>query len=113
MVKVTLLTAPSLTLVPLVFEHFGHWGERATRYLQELSNRSTDDDGNKNAKEFMCYWRKRFSTALQHSNAKTTARKLSRLLSMSSSNVKNYHTQFCVHYFARGIDPIGSLEHFK
>ena len=56
--QVTLPSASSLTLVPLVFEHFGHWEERATRYLQELSTRSTDDNGNKNAKEFMCYWRK-------------------------------------------------------
>ena len=95
--QVTLPGASSLTLVPLVFEHFGHWGERATRYLQELSTRSTDDDGNKNANEFMCYWRKRFSTALQRCNARTIAGKLSHLLSMSSSNVKNYHTQFCVH----------------
>ena len=93
--QVTLSGASSLTLVPLVFEHFGHWGERATRCLRELSTRSTDDDdGNKNAKEFMCYWSKRFSTAVQRCNAKTIARKLSRLLSMSSSNVKNYRTQF-------------------
>ncbi|XP_062522026.1 uncharacterized protein LOC134196821 [Corticium candelabrum] len=84
--QVTLPGASSLTLVPLVFEHFGHWGERATRYLQELSTRSTDDDGNKNANEFMCYWRKRFSTALQRCNARTIAGKLSHLLSMSSSN---------------------------
>ena len=28
--------APSLRLVCLVMEHFGHWGEEANRYLQEL-----------------------------------------------------------------------------
>ena len=96
-----------------MFENFGHWGERATRYLQELSTRLTDDDGNKNAKKFMCYRTKQFSTVLQHSNATTIARKLSRLLSMSSSNVNNYHSQFCVHYFVRCIDPIESLEHLN
>ena len=35
----------SFSFVSLVFEHFGHWGEEATNYLQELSARSTDDGG--------------------------------------------------------------------
>ena len=87
----------SFSFIPLVFEHFGHWGEEATNYLQELSARSTDDGGNKNPNEFKCYWRKRFSATLQRCNAKTIARKLSHLTSTRVSNVDDFLTQFYVH----------------
>ena len=87
----------SFSFVPLVFEHFSRWGEEATNYLKELSARSTDDGGNKNPNEFKCYWRKRFSATLQHCNAKTIARKLSRLTSTRVSNVDDFLTQFYVH----------------
>ena len=45
--------APSLRFVPLVMEHFGRWGEEANKYLQELSQRASDDSGKNNCKEFM------------------------------------------------------------
>ena len=87
----------SFNFVHIVFEHFGRWEEEATNYLQELSARSTDDGGNKNPNEFKCYWQKRFSAPLQHCNAKTIARKLSRLTSTRVSNVDDFLTQFYVH----------------
>ena len=33
------------TVVPLVFEHFGHWGEKASEYLRVLSALWRDDNG--------------------------------------------------------------------
>ena len=37
-----------LSFVPLVFEHFGRWGEKAEGFLKELSKESTDEDGHRN-----------------------------------------------------------------
>ena len=40
------------TCVPLVFEHFGRWGEQAHQFLDQLSLQSVDEDGRENSKEF-------------------------------------------------------------
>ncbi|XP_062504332.1 uncharacterized protein LOC134181136 [Corticium candelabrum] len=87
----------SMRFVPLVMEHFGRWGEEATKYLQELSRRSCDDAGNNNCNEFMCFWRKRFSITLQRCNAKTIAKKISILTFNSCNTVDDFVTQFYIH----------------
>ena len=56
-------------LAPLVLEHFGRWGQLAEKYLQELSNRSSDECGKTNAPQFKTFWRERFSVQLQKCNA--------------------------------------------
>ena len=86
-----------MRFVPLVMEHFGRWGEEATKYLQELSRRSCDDAGNNNCNEFMCFWRKRFSITLQRCNAKTIAKKISILTFNSCNTVDDFVTQFYIH----------------
>ena len=88
-----------LSLIPLVFEHFGRWGEAAASYLQKLSERSRDDLGKKNSKEFLCFWRKRFSVSLQRCNSKTIARKLSNLTNGSDSQLytDDFNIQLYVH----------------
>ena len=42
--------------IPLVFEHFGCWGEEATKYLRHLSKKSRDDHRKPNASEFKNLW---------------------------------------------------------
>jgi hypothetical protein len=59
--------------VPLVFEHFGWWGNEAFDLLNHLSKR------HQNAIQFKSYWRKRLSAILQRCNARVILRKLSRL----------------------------------
>ena len=70
---------------PLVFEHFGHWGNTATDYLNTLSLRSRDSDGKCNKAEFRSYWRKKLSVILQRCNAKVLLKKIDRLHLQSSS----------------------------
>ena len=65
--------------IPLVFEHYGRWGEEAQKYLRSLSVLSRDEDGRNNASQFTTYWRQRFSIQLQYCNANVLARKMSRL----------------------------------
>ena len=44
-----------MSFVPLVFEHFGRWGEKAEGFLKELAKESTDEDGHPNTCEFVDY----------------------------------------------------------
>ena len=87
---------PSLRFVPLVMKRCGRWGEEANKYLQELSQRATDDSGKNNCKEFMCFWQKRFSTTLQWCNANTIAKKISILSSTNHNDIDVFVTQFYV-----------------
>ena len=59
--------------VPLVLEHFGHWGEEALRFLNQFSRK------NQNVVQFKSHWRKRLSIILQKCNARVLLKKLSRL----------------------------------
>ena len=52
------------TAVPLVFEHFGRWGEKVLKYLDDLSHISRDKSGQKNPANFKLFWR-RLSVELQ------------------------------------------------
>ena len=42
----------SPTVMPLVFEHFDHWGEKASEYLRVLSALWRDDNGRYNIAKF-------------------------------------------------------------
>ena len=64
-------------MIPLVFEHFGTWGEKANNFLKTLSKRSIADNGGKNPSEFMTYWRRRFAVML---NGRVILKKLDGLL---------------------------------
>ena len=72
------------TFVPIVFEHFGCWGEKAEEYLKKLSQLSRDEDGKPNAATFKTYWRSVFSVCLQPSNARVIDRKIKKIVSRDS-----------------------------
>ena len=67
------------TLIPLVFEHFGGWGEEASTFLNKLSNLYRDEKGRNNSSDFKTHWRRRLSVQLQHCNASVLARKMIRV----------------------------------
>ena len=57
------------TLIPLVFEHFGGWGEEASTFLNKISNLYRDEEGRNNSSDFKTRWRRRLSVQLQCCNA--------------------------------------------
>ena len=73
------------TFVPIVFEHFGCWGEKAEDYLKKLLQLSRDEDGKTNASTFKTYWRSVFSVCLQQLNATVIARKINKIVSRDSN----------------------------
>ena len=66
----------SATVEPLVFEHFGRWGEKASEYLRVLSTLWRDDNGRSNIAEFKTHWRRRFSIKLQQCDSSVISRKM-------------------------------------
>ena len=42
------LTGGAPKFVPLVFEHFGNWGNEADKFLNDLSKKSVDAEGRLN-----------------------------------------------------------------
>ena len=68
------------TVIPLVFEHYGRWGDEAQQFLKTLSLMSYDEDGHQNASNFTTYLRQRLSVQLQQCNAGVIFRKTSCLL---------------------------------
>ena len=44
-------------LIPLVFEHFGRWGQSGELFLDELAKKSRTIGGAKNGAEFQTDWR--------------------------------------------------------
>ena len=57
-------------VVPLVFEHFGLWGEEAYDYLKELAKSSRDSEGRKNVADFLMRWRRQLAINIQRCNAR-------------------------------------------
>ena len=90
-------SAISSPLVPLVFEHFGHWGNEGQKFLHQLSLRSRDDDGKANSTDFKAYWRRLMSVTLQRCNSSVISRKLDRILCKQDSNGEIYRNQINVH----------------
>ena len=85
-------------VIPLVFEHFGNWGVKASSYLDDLSKRASDLLGQSNPGQFKTYWRRRFSVLLQKCNAKVILKKLSSLSSCTKSvSVDLHELQFAIH----------------
>ena len=62
------------THIPLVFEHFGVWGEETSTFLNKLSKLYRDEEGRKNPSDFKKNWRRRLSVQLQRCNALVLAR---------------------------------------
>ena len=79
--------------IPVVFEHYGRWGLKAQQLLYDLSLLSFDEDGQKNGRDFMTYWRRCLSVALQRCNARVITRKLSSLAKSNSCSVDLYSLQ--------------------
>ena len=82
--KERLANGRSSSCIPIVFEHFGHWGGKASEYLNVLAGLSRDDEGRKNPAEFRDLWRKRFSVLIQTWNARVILNKTKRLSFESS-----------------------------
>ena len=57
-------------MIPLVFEHFGHWGSEGEKFLHYIAKLSRNDQGKKNEADFCRYWRRRFSVSLQKCNSR-------------------------------------------
>ena len=77
------------TFVPIVFEHFGCWGEKVEDYLKKLSQLSRDEDGKPNASTFKTCWRSVFSVCLQRSNARVIDRKIKIVSRDSNININS------------------------
>ena len=67
------------TLIPLVFEHFGGWGEEASTFLNKFSKLYRNEEGTNNSSDFKTHWRRRLSVQLQHCNTSVLARKMIRI----------------------------------
>ena len=59
------LTGGAPKFVPLVFEHFGDWGNEADKFLNDLSKKSVDAEGRSNGHAFRNRWSRHFSILLQ------------------------------------------------
>ena len=66
--QIMFLTGGAPKFVPLVFEHFGNWGNEADKFLNDLSKKSVDAEGRSNEHEFRNRWRRQFSVLLQKCN---------------------------------------------
>ena len=62
-------------LIPLVFKHFGHWGNSGENFLHQISLTSRDEDGKLNLIEFKTYWQRTLSITLQRCNSSVLAKK--------------------------------------
>ena len=69
--------------MPIVFERFGCWGEKAEDYLKKLSQLSRDEDGKPNASTSR-HTGDVFSVCLQRSNARVIDRKIKKIVSRDS-----------------------------
>ena len=72
--------------MPLVFQHFGNWGNEADKFLNDLSKKSVDAEGRSNEHAFRNRWRRHFSILLQICNSSVILKKVTRL-SCGSSRV--------------------------
>ena len=80
-------------LIPLVFEHYGRWGNAGEKFLHQISLRSRDDDGKVNSSEFKTYWRRLMSITLQRCNSMVLAKKIDRIVCRNDSVAGFYSYQ--------------------
>ena len=59
--------------MPLVFEHFGNWGNEADKFLNDLSKKSVDAEGRSNEHAFR---NRLFSILLQKCNSSVILKKV-------------------------------------
>ena len=74
-------------VIPLVFKHFGRWGEQAVRYLNKLAKSARDEEGRRNETDFKTKWQSIISVTLQRCNAKVTSDKLISIARLERRNV--------------------------
>ena len=74
-----------LNFMPLVYEHFGSWGAKASEYLQQIFKK-TNIYGTWNRSQFLFYWRARFGIILQQCNAQVILKKVKRSISSNHGN---------------------------
>ena len=67
------------TFIPMIFEHFGCWGEKADNYLNQLAKRSRDVESGLSEAQFRGQWRKKLLICLQKSNSNAILRKIRRI----------------------------------
>ena len=70
-------TTPNL--VPLVFEHFGFWGQETDNFLNSPSKKSRNSEGRSTEADFRTRWRRHFSIIIQRCNARVILKKISRV----------------------------------
>ena len=63
--------------MPLVFEHFGNWGNEADKFFNELSKKSVDAERRSNEHGFRNRWQRQFSILLRKCNS--SLKKVTRL----------------------------------
>ena len=85
-------------LIPLVFEHFGRWGNSREKFLHQISLRSRGEDGKLNLIEFKTYWRRTpsMSITLQRCNSSVLAKKVDRIVCSNDSVDDSYKHQMAV-----------------
>ncbi|XP_062507491.1 uncharacterized protein LOC134183920 [Corticium candelabrum] len=87
----------SVSLIPLVLEHYERWGKEAWKFLQKLAEQSSDEFGRPNPSEFLDFWRKRFAIQLQRCNASVIRRKASALCANDEFKLDSSSTQVFSH----------------
>ena len=84
-------------VVPLVFEHFGLWGEEAYDYLKELAKGSRDSKGRKNVADFLTRWRRQLAIKIQRCNARVILNKLRKFTCRLAEDTLFEDVQRCLH----------------
>ena len=77
-------TTPNL--VPLVFEHFGFWGQEADNFLSSLSKKSKDSEGRSTEANFRTRWLRQISIIIQRCNARVILKKISSRLHVGKTD---------------------------
>ena len=83
-------------LIPLVFKHFGRWGNSEENFLHHIPLRSRDKDGKLNSIEFKTYWRRILSITIQLCNSSVLAKKIDRIVCSNDSVDDSYKHQMAV-----------------
>ena len=91
-----LLCGSKPDLIPLVFEHFGHWGKSAELFLQKLAEKSKSVGDAKSAAKFTTDWRRRLSVLFQNCNSKVILKKIAHHFSRTFK-FRDRSVQFTIH----------------
>ena len=75
-------------LIPLVFKHFGCWGNSGEKFLHQISLRSHDEDGKLKSIKFKTHWQRILSSVL--------AKKIDRIVCSNESVEDSYKHQMAI-----------------